>query len=201
MKFDIVLVGIGGEGVQTVEVIIAKAASIEGYHVRGVQLHGLAQRGGLISTFVRFGSEKEIYSPITMQANADLVFAFEQLEAARAIYYARKKKTVFVMNDCVYMPVYANLLNINYPNASEVIKKIKPFAKKIHFLKTSDISKKEFGELVFGNLILVGFAVGKGLLPLKKESLIEAIKETVPREVEKNLKAFEMGLKFKNVKL
>ena len=70
MKFDLMLTGVGGEGVLTTQVMIARAANIEGYYVRGVQLHGLAQRGGVIPTFVRFGSEKELSSPGIMQANA-----------------------------------------------------------------------------------------------------------------------------------
>ena len=84
MRFDSLLIGVGGEGVLTSGVILARAANIEGHYVRGVQLHGLAQRGGSIPTFIRFGSEKELYSPGIMQGNADLVLAFEPLEAVRA---------------------------------------------------------------------------------------------------------------------
>jgi indolepyruvate ferredoxin oxidoreductase beta subunit len=69
MKFNIMLTGVGGEGVLTTQVMIARAANIEGHYVRGVQLHGLAQRGGTIPAFVRFGSEKEISSPGEIEKN------------------------------------------------------------------------------------------------------------------------------------
>lgn len=194
MKFDVMLTGVGGEGVLTAGVIIARAANLEGRHVRGVQLHGLAQRGGTIPTFVRFGSKSEIRSPQPMRANADLVLAFEPLEAVRATYYARKDKTTFVINDYPYMPVYANLLNLPYPGMKEIIKRIKPFAKGIYAFEFHDFAKREFGNVIFGNTMLIGSAYGMRLLPLKEKSLRQSIKITAPRGLEKNLRAFEMGL-------
>jgi indolepyruvate ferredoxin oxidoreductase beta subunit len=194
MKFDVMLTGVGGEGVLTTQVMIARAANIEGHYVRGVQLHGLAQRGGVIPTFIRFGSEKEVSSPGIMQANADLILAFEALEAVRATYYARKEKTTFVINDYPLVPIYASLFNIPYPTMSEIIKRIKPFAKEIHVLKASHLGREKFGSAIFGNTILVGVVTGIGLLPLSADSLREAIKVTAPKEMENNIKAFELGL-------
>ena len=194
MKFDVMLTGVGGEGVLTTQVMIARAANIEGHYVRGVQLHGLAQRGGVIPTFIRFGSEKEVSSPGIMQANADLILAFEPLEAVRATYYARKEKTTFVINDYPLVPIYASLFNIPYPTLSEIIKRIKPLAKEVHVFNASDLGKEKFGSAIFGNTILVGIVTGIELLPLKEESLREAIKITAPREMENNVKAFELGL-------
>lgn len=194
MKFDVMLTGVGGEGVLTTQVMIARAANMEGYFVRGVQLHGLAQRGGSIPTFVRFGSENEISSPGIMQANADLVLAFESLEAVRATSHARREKTTFVINDYSIVPIYVNILNIPYPSMSEIIERIRPFAKKIYIFKASHLGKEKFGGAIFGNTILVGAATGAGLLPLKEDSLREAIKVTAPRKIESNLKAFELGL-------
>ena len=194
MKFDVMLTGVGGEGVLTTQVMIARAANIEGHYVRGVQLHGLAQRGGVIPTFVRFGSEKEVSSPGIMQANADLIIAFEALEAVRATYYARKEKTTFVINDYSLVPIYASLFNIPYLTMSEIIRRIKPFAKRIHVFKVSDLGREKLGNAIFGNTILVGVVTGIGLLPLKEDSLREAIRVTAPREMENNVKAFELGL-------
>lgn len=194
MRFDVMLTGVGGEGVLTTQVIIARAANLEGHHVRGVQLHGLAQRGGVIPTFVRFGSEKEISSPGIMQANADLVLAFEPLEAVRAAYYARKEKTIFLINDYPLIPIYANIFNIPYPSMAEIIERIKPFAREIYVFNASHLGKEKFESAIFGNTILLGNAAGAGFLPLKEENLREAVKATSPREIEKNIKAFELGL-------
>ncbi|MEM2928068.1 MAG: indolepyruvate oxidoreductase subunit beta [Nitrososphaerota archaeon] len=201
MKYDVLLMGVGGTGVLTTQVIIARAANIEGYYVRGVQLHGLAQRGGIIPAFIRFGSENEVSSPGIMQANADLIIAFEPLEALRAIYYARKDKTIFIINNHPLIPVYSYVLNIHYPTMDEIIKRIEPFAKKIYVFNVSQLSKENFGNVVFGNVMLIGIATGLGVLKLKEESLREAIKITSPREVENNIEAFELGLKLGKEKL
>ena len=195
MKFQVMLTGVGGEGVLTSGAIIARAANIEGHFVRGVQLHGLAQRGGTIPTTVCFGSKKEIFSPGIMLADADLIIAFEPLEAARAVNYARKEKTAFVISKFPYMPVYANLLDMPYPGMPEIIKRIKPFSKKTLVFNAHDIASKQFGNSVFGNTLLIGAAAGSGLLPLSEKSLRKAIKDTAPKETETNLKAFEFGLK------
>ena len=194
MKFDVMLTGVGGEGVLTTQVMLARAANMDGYYVRGVQLHGLAQRGGVIPTFIRFGSKQEIFSPGIMQANANLILAFEPLEAVRATYYARNEKTTFVINDHPLVPIYASILNIPYPTITTIIKRIKPFAKKIHVLNASHLGKEKFGSVIFGNTILIGFVTGMKILPLKERNLRESIKVTVPREMETNIKAFEVGL-------
>lgn len=195
MKYDILLMGVGGTGVLTTQVIVARAANMEGYYVRGVQLHGLAQRGGIIPAFIRFGSEDEVSSPGIMQANADLIITFEPLETLRAIHYARKDKTIFIINDFPLVPVYANILNIPYPTINEIIERIKPFAKEIYVLNASQLSKENFGNIVFGNVMLIGFACGIGALKISEGKLREAIKITSPREIENNIKAFELGLK------
>jgi len=194
MKFDVMLTGVGGEGVLTASAIIARAANYEGFFVRGVQLHGLSQRGGTIPTFVRFGSKDELSSPGIMQGNADLVLAFEPLEAVRAVFYARKGKTAFVINDWPHMPVYANLLDLPYPTMEEIVKRIEPFSKKTLVFEAHRIAKERFGRVVLGNTILIGAAVGAGLLPLKQESLRRAIAFSSPRNVEENLKAFKLGV-------
>ncbi len=194
MKFDILLTGVGGEGVLTSQVIIARAANLEGHFVRGVQLHGLAQRGGSIPTTVRFGNENEISSPTIRQADADLIIAFEPLEAVRATYYARKEKTVFVLDEEPLVPVYSYLLDKPYPSLDEIKKKIEPFAKELHIVSAHKISSEKFGDPIFGNTILLGVAYKLGLIPLKKESLIEAIKISAPRDSEENLKAFSEGI-------
>jgi len=195
MKFSVMLIGVGGEGVLTAGALVAQAAHEQGHFVRGVQLHGLAQRGGSIPTFVRFGSENEISSPGIMEGDADLVLAFEPLEAVRATHYASKKKTAFVIDDNAYMPVYANLLDLPYPPMKEIAKRVKPFAKELMVFNTAKLAEKEFGAAVLGNTMLVGAAVGAGLLPLKKESVHKAIKALAPRMVEENIKAFEAGVK------
>ncbi len=90
MRVNVLLTGVGGEGVLVTSVIIARAASFDGYYVRGTQFHGLAQRGGSIPTHVRFGKERDVRSPFIPRAHADLILGLEPIEAARACYFAGK---------------------------------------------------------------------------------------------------------------
>ncbi|MFC2174338.1 2-oxoacid:acceptor oxidoreductase family protein [archaeon] len=194
MNFNVMLIGVGGEGVLTAGTIIAQAAQLEGHFVRGIQLHGLAQRGGSIPTIVRFGSDKDVISPTITEGTADLVIAFEPLEAARATHYASKDKTVFVIDEYPYMPVYANLLDMPYPPMAEITKRVKPFAKELMVFNTHHLAKDEFGAAVLGNTMLLGATVGAGLLPLKPSSFHSIIK-SLPRMAGENRQAFDEGLK------
>lgn len=193
-QFNVMLTGVGGEGVLTAGVMVAKAAENEGHFVRGVQFHGLAQRGGTIPTIVRFGEKDKIHSPGIMQGDADLIMAFESLEAVRAAKYARKQKTSFIISEYPYMPVYGNLQDMPYPKIKEIKKRLEPFAKDIETFKADQRAEKEFNNIIYGNTILIGAAIGSKKLPLSKESTKEAIKYFSPRAVEENLKAFEIGL-------
>ncbi|VVB66159.1 Indolepyruvate oxidoreductase subunit IorB [Candidatus Gugararchaeum adminiculabundum] len=197
MKFNVLLTGVGGEGVLLASAILARAANIEGYEVHGIQLHGLAQRGGSIPTYVRFGDKGGIYSPIIPRGGADLIIGLETIEAARSCYFADKKKTNFLIDTYTVVPVYANLSGVKYPSEKEVEKMIAPFAKSITIVDASRLTKEKLGSALYGNAMAFGVAIGKGLLPLKRKSLENAMAETIPRDMEKNLQAFKMGLEFR----
>jgi len=196
MKYDILLIGVGGEGTLTSQVIIARAANLEGYYVRGVQLHGLAQRGGSAPTEVRFGDKTEVFSPTIMQGNADLVIAFEPLEAVRATFWASRDKTNFIINDDPYPTIYSHLLKMQYPEIEEIKERVGVFAKEIYALNATKIAIKKFKKPVLANTILLGLAKGFNLLPIKEENLKKAIEISAPRETENNLKAFEAGIEY-----
>ena len=195
MTYNVLLTGVGGEGVLVTSVIIARAADYDGYKVRGTQFHGLAQRGGSIPTHVRFG--KEVYSPMIPRGQADLILGLEPLEAARVCYYASKERTNFVVDTYPVKPVYWNIHGHVYPSNDNILKMIEPFAKKHVFVDASNICEKKFGDPIFGNVMAIGVAVAKGMLPLSEKSIKEAIKRTVRRGFEKNMEALKMGLDFK----
>ena len=194
MQFNVLITGVGGEGALLTSVVVARAANIQGYEVRGTQLHGLAQRGGSIPTHVRFG---HVHAPIIGRGEADLLLALEPLEAARYCYFASRKRTRFLIDDFEVMPAYAKSIGQKYPSMDKLKKMISPFAKDITVVKASHITAKELGNPVFGNVMCLGIAVGKGMLPLKQKSLIKSIKKTVPRgSIKENIKAFKMGLEW-----
>ncbi len=196
MTFNILLTGVGGEGVLVTSVIIARAAVYEGYEISGTQLHGLAQRGGSIPTHLRIGKDK-VHSPLIPRGQADLILGLEPIEAVRACYYASKDRTNFVIDTYPVKPVYANIRGEKYPSDRKIESMLKPFAKKYVFVDASNICEEKFGDPIYGNVMAVGVALSNGMLPLGRKSIIHAIKRTVRRGLDENLEAFRMGLEFK----
>jgi indolepyruvate ferredoxin oxidoreductase beta subunit len=181
---NIVIVGAGGQGLITLLKVISEAALQEGYEVRTSELHGLSQRGGSVEVHVRFG--EKIYSPLVEKGKADLVISLELQEALRAINYSSDKTNYLINNFSVQI---AN----NPPLTVEQVKKGLGFAKEVIISDASEVCQKELDTAVVAGIYLLGEAVSKGLLPLKSESIISAIKKVVPEKfLELNLKAFNL---------
>jgi len=189
--FNIVISGVGGQGLITLSWIIAEAAFLEGKDVKMSELHGLSQRAGSVAVQIRIG--ENIFSPLVPQGEADLVLALEKNEVLKNCYFTSKKRTIFLLNDFeIYSPSFEGK---KLPS----LEKIKPFAKRIYRVKASDMVREKLGtEIVAGVYVLSG-AVFKGLLPLKPANLLKAIKMIVPRGFDVNKKAFYLAKKGFNI--
>ena len=190
--FNIIISGVGGQGILTLQNILSEAALLHGYDVKTSELHGLSQRGGGVSSHVRFGGK--INSPLVAQGDADLIFGLETLEPLRVCFYGSKmKKTVFLINDYKILPISVTILKEKYPSNKEIENMLKDFASKVIFLDAAEIVKKETGDVVAANIFMLGYAAKK-LIPIKKDVLLKAIKAVVPeKHFEMNKKIFEMG--------
>jgi len=195
-EFNIVLTGVGGQGVLTLGMIIAEAALKQGYDVRTTELHGLAQRGGSIPFHVRFG--KKMYTPLVLEGEADLIISLEPLEALRSCYYGSKQhKTIFLIDNDPVVPLSVSVLGEKYPSVEEIKNNLKDFSKKVIVLNASEIVKKETGSEIAANIYLLGYAIAKGLIPLREKFVLKAIEEVAPKYFEANKKIFELGMKNK----
>lgn len=192
--FNMILAGVGGEGVLLTSVIVSRAANIEGYDVRGTQIHGLSQRAGSMPCHLRFG--KNVFSPMLGLGQADLIFGLEPVETARYCYYADKQKTDFFIDNYPFVPYLSRIRNEKYPTCEEIAKIIQPFAKNIVIADATNVCVSKFGNPLFGNIMSLGIVVSSGMLPLHAESVIKAIEDTVPRSLEENREAFRMGMEF-----
>ena len=196
-EFNVIVTGVGGLGAMTLGTIIAEAALKQGYDVRTTELHGLAQRGGSIPLHIRFG--EKMYTPLILEGEANLIIALEPLEALRASYFGSKRqKTVFLIDNYKLPPITVSVLGEKYPSMEKIVNNIKPFAGEIMVIDASNTVKKEIGNVITSNIFMIGYAVGKGLIPIKEKFILEAIEEIVPsRYMEMNKKVFEMGKKYK----
>jgi indolepyruvate ferredoxin oxidoreductase beta subunit len=189
--FNLVVVGYGGQGVLSLAEIIERAALKEGFDVKGVELHGLVQRGGSLQCHVRFG--EKVFSPMVRKSGADLIIALEALEGLRACYYASKEKTVLLTDKRVLSPLPMEEEKFD---SEELISQIKKFVKKVETVEASRIVERLTGEIAMSNVFMLGCSIAKKLLPIKKESAWEAVSERIrPQFLETNKKVFEEAFK------
>lgn len=185
--FNIIIAGVGGQGLITLNNVIAKAALNDGYDVKTSELHGLSQRVGSVETHLRFG--KKVYSPLVVAGEADLVLGLEITEGLRAIRFLNSK-TVFVVNDN-YISFLENI------SKKEIEEKIRSsVGKNLRLIPASETCEKELGKEVVSSVYLLGYCVFKKLIPLKPESVLKAIRETIPEKyLELNERAFNLANK------
>jgi len=204
-NFNIIISGVGGQGIITLLQIIAEAALIEKKDVKTSEIHGLAQRGGNVESHIRFGPStslrtgQKVYSPLVAPGEADLILALEAQGVLKAINYAGKK-TVFLINDQI-LPILGqkslskkvildNLKKISSPSASLR-------TRNVNLIEATKIAKEEIGNPVVAGVFMLSLAVFKKFLPLKPASLLKAIKNIVrPKYFEINKKTFELAEEF-----
>ncbi len=193
-QFNIVLAGVGGQGLITLGSIIAHAARMDGHNVRMSELHGLSQRLGSVAMQLRFG--KKAYSPLVTRNSADLVIGLEAIEASRTTYFSDPKKTVYLINEfTIYSPTFVGR---KVPTAKQSLNLVKKFSKRAILVDATERMRKELGFDIFAGIYLVSRAVQDGILPITQESLLKAIRLVVPKRLDLNIKAFKLGQDSKN---
>jgi len=189
-KIDIIVVGVGGQGVILATEILGNAALREELEVVISEVHGMAQRGGSVASHVRIGCD--IYSPTIMEGSADAILGFEPIETLRALKFTNQD-TRIAMNSKPIIPVTVSTGAYKYPSLNEVIEQCKRFTEHITVLDAFKIAE-EAGSSLAVNMVLMGALEATGLLPIEEENLIQTIKEHVPHEfVKVNLGAFDAG--------
>lgn len=186
---SIQIAGVGGQGILVAADIIAIAAMESGYDVKKSEIHGMSQRGGSVLSAVRYG--EKVYSPVITVDQADVLLAFEKLEALRQLHYL-KEGGLLVINDLEIDPLPVAAGNMNYPdNILEIILE-KLHEKNIHILDANKIAV-EAGNLRTMNVALLG-SISHKLPEITQEAWEVAIKQRVPaKAIDVNLKAFSMG--------
>jgi indolepyruvate ferredoxin oxidoreductase beta subunit len=185
MKIDIVLAGVGGQGVLSIAAIIAAASRDDGLQVKQGEVHGMAQRGGAVQANLRI-ADHEIHSDLIAKGDADLVLSMEPLESLRYIDYLAPEGVLVTSTDPVK--------NIdNYPGIESVLDDVRKVPR-AHLVATGTLAKKA-GSPLASNVVLVG-AVSH-LLPVSPDTLRTNIQKMFQRKgeriIEANLKAFEAG--------
>ncbi|MGE5404201.1 MAG: indolepyruvate oxidoreductase subunit beta [Candidatus Saccharibacteria bacterium] len=190
---NILIVGVGGQGTLLASRIIAQAAIQMGHDVKVSEIHGMAQRGGSVVSQVRYGNK--VFSPIIKKGEADVILAFEKLEAARYLDFLRKGGSIIINDDRIDpAPVMSG--DAKYPEKLE--EKIASVVPRTIVIDATSVAKK-CGNVKAANTVLVGVMGREVGIP--DEALEEAINKVVPAKArEVNQKALAAGRDFRNKK-
>lgn len=191
MNKSVMIVGVGGQGTLLASRILGSALLRCGYQVKLSEVHGMSQRGGSVVTYVKYGDA--IASPIIEKGEADMILAFEQLEAARWLSYMKPEGKV-VVNTQKIDPMSVVIGDAVYPDG--VIDAIKAAGADVLEIDALPIAE-EAGSPKAVNVVLIG-AMAR-YTDIDKAVWLEAVKECVPAKfLDLNVKAFELGYNYGN---
>jgi indolepyruvate ferredoxin oxidoreductase beta subunit len=188
-NYRVFFTGVGGQGTLLATMVVAEAAIHAGHHVVASEVHGMAQRGGVVESTVMIG---DIRSPVISDGEADILLGFEPLETYRALRKC-SANSVVVSNTVPVIPFGVSIGKGVYPNVENMLAFIESQVKSLMTLNALVLAK-EAGAALSTNIVMVGALAGSGVLPLPKESYTETIRtKTKAKFVDINLKAFDLG--------
>jgi indolepyruvate ferredoxin oxidoreductase beta subunit len=187
----LIIVAVGGQGNLLASKVLGEAACRLDIPVRMSEIHGMAQRGGVVESAMIFGDAQ---STIISDGEADILLGFEPLEALRALNRC-SSETVVITNISPLPPFTAAIGKGVYPDLEETKKLIASKTKKLITLDANALAREAGNELSV-NIVLLGALIEANVLPITAESIEEAIRETTKKAfLDVNLKAFELGRK------
>lgn len=191
-KLRICFTGVGGQGTLTATTLLAQAAMLEGLEVMAGEVHGMAQRGGVVESVLLLGGWR---SPRLSFGEADILLGFEPLETLRALPYLRQGGLVFSASDPL-PPLAVSLGQAQYPPMDEISAACARVARQSVFVPCRQLGLKA-GAVQCGNTVLLSAVCTSGMLPFGVETLERAIREFLPEKLHQgNLKAVDLGRDF-----
>lgn len=186
MHINIILAGVGGQGILSIAAILDTAALQQDLYVKQSEIHGMSQRGGAVESHVRI-SDKPIFSDLIPSGKADVIISLEPLELLRYLPFLKKDGWLVTESN-----PFENIAN--YPEIEKVLAKIKAF--KNHRIVDAENIAKKLGNSKAANMVVLGAVAD--LLPLSNTVFIEAIKTLFDKKgsriIEMNINAFNKGI-------
>lgn len=189
MTTNIIIAGVGGQGVITAGMLISEAAMMKGINTVMSEIHGLAQRGGSVSVDIRMN---DVYSAIVASGDADIIIGFEPIESVRASRRAGKQ-TKIIINTEKLPPISLGLKGEEYPDVRNLISDLGQTFE-VYPVDALSLAKRA-GNYRAVNVVMVGAALSVGAIPLSKEDILKAISSIFPERLRAvNEKALEYGM-------
>jgi indolepyruvate ferredoxin oxidoreductase beta subunit len=185
---NILIVGVGGQGVVLASNLLSTAAMIQGYDVKKTDTLGMAQRGGSVVSHIRIA--EQVFSPLIGKGQVDIIISFEKLEAVRWAPYL-KFGGVAVLNDLKRCPTSTSLGKSVYPNDDTIGEVFRQITSTFNLIEASKLARRIHNEKVT-NTVLLGYA--SRYLAISESNIFQAIKYIFPPKIQEiNLKAFKQG--------
>ena len=188
-RMRIFFTGVGGQGTLTATTLLARTALEAGLDVVAGEVHGMAQRGGVVESVMLLGGWR---SPKLDYGEADVLLGFEPLETLRALPYLQPGGAIFSSSDPL-PPLSVALGKAEYPDMQHIMEKARQVAGQCHFVPCRELGLQA-GSVQSGNTVLLSVVCASGVLPFGVDALEAAIKKFLPPKLqESNLKALELG--------
>jgi len=189
-KYNLIIAGVGGQGVVMAGNIIGEAAMMTGYDVKKTDTLGMAQRGGSVVSHLRIADK--VFSPLINQGEVDILLAFEKLEAARWSHFLKPSGIVIVNNQAL-APLSVNLGSEQYPSDNEITRIIGHYTEILYILDGTNLAM-QLGEVKTLNVLMLGCL--SHFIPFTSEIWRKSIVKNLPTKViDLNLNAFKIGIK------
>ncbi len=194
MPLDIVIAGVGGQGVISLGALLGEAAVEQGLDVWSSEVHGMAQRGGSVTFHLRIGQEGEqVLNPLVSEQSADLLIGLDIMETLRNAVYV--KKDGYIVHSLTYIPP-PSALRMNYKlshvETDEIVSKLRTFTPKVVSIDSATIIQR-LGVKIPENMVILGAISALDILPLDSEVLKDYIARKWPKFKHSNMKAFGEG--------
>ena len=191
-ELNIIICGVGGQGVILMSELLGYAVVHDRLKVRGSEVLGMAQRGGSVVSNIRIGNE--IYAPLIPEGRCNLMAAMEPSEALRNINFLAKSSLI-VLNTKKIIPYTIYNGESKYPSLEVILEKLSKVVKKVVIIDADQLALKA-GSRQTANLVMLGALLGTGLVPIEIETIKTIIQEHFPDKISTtNIKAFNLGYK------
>jgi indolepyruvate ferredoxin oxidoreductase beta subunit len=189
-EFNILITGVGGQGVILMSELLGKTAIKDGLRVRGSEILGMAVRGGSVTSIIRLGDE--VYGPLIPMGKCDVLIGMEPAEALRNIAYL-SRSSLAIVNTAITIPATVSIGESKYPSLEEIFKKLGEAAGRVITLDATQIAQ-EAGSSLATNIVMLGALFGTKKLPIGIETIKESIQmRFTPQTAPANIKAFDLG--------
>jgi len=189
-EFNVLITGVGGQGVILMSELLGRAATKDDLSVRGSETLGMAVRGGSVISSIRIGSE--VFGPLIPTGKCNLLIGMEPAEALRNIACLSPSSLV-ILNLSKIVPFTVFLGKSKYPGLDEILGKLNMVSSRIIKLDATQLAE-EAGNPITANIVMLGGAFGSGQMPVKTDTIRAVIQSQFPTKIAPmNIKAFDLG--------